>query len=335
MAVRRIPEVPKLVGTILAIELGIPAFLVYSTYTHGPAGWWPWLVVSGAAIAGISAFLPWCQFVPYFVLPVPALAMIAAAWHAGGGAGAGAAAAILLAAYALFRRWANRGYSRAPAIEISPPLALGLYFVAQGGGGSGVNHHFVHDSQRYALDVLRLNWAAMRAWGFFPRRLGLYAISGTPVLSPVDGVVTGVVDGLPDMEPLAQQDTEHIAGNHVVIARQGDAETYVGLAHLRAGSIRVRVGEKVLAGQPVGLVGNSGNTSEPHLHIHAKTGGEPGCMFDGQGVAIRIRGRLLMRNDLFRGRSPGRAAGAAARPDGEAAMQRNPGEAPQAAAPPR
>jgi hypothetical protein len=292
-----------MIVSVLSIEATIPAYLIYWTYIYTSTGWWLWLLLSTVTIAAIVAIMPWCQFIPYFARPIVPLAMIAAAGHARGPVSACACAAFLLAAWALIRSGLNRSSLRHQAIEISPPLASGVYFVAQGGGSSEVNHHFPVECQRFALDILRLNWLTMRAWGFFPRQLGRYAIYGTPVLSPVAGVVTAVVDGLPDMDPWVQQDADHIAGNHIVIQCAAGPDTFVGLAHLLAGSIQVRVGDTVSVGQPLARVGNSGNTTEPHLHIHAKMGGEPDCMLDGEGVPLRIHGRFLMRNDLFSGLS--------------------------------
>ena len=298
--VRRLLLVALMIVSILSMEALIPADVIDWTWTCSP-GWWLWLPLTTVVIAIIVVVLPWCQFIPYSVRPIVPLAMVAAAGHAGGPVGASVCAALLLAAWVLIRRWLNRGSLRQEAIEISPPFASGVYFVGQGGGSSDVNHHFLNESQRFALDILRLNWLTMRAWGFFPRQLGRYAIYGTQVLCPVAGVVTAVVDGLPDMDPLVQRDADDIAGNHIVIQCAARTDTFVGLAHLLAGSIQVRVGDAVSAGQPLARVGNSGNTTEPHLHIHAKTGGEPDCMLDGQGVPLHIRGRFLMRNDLFRG----------------------------------
>lgn len=57
------------------------------------------------------------------------------------------------------------------------------------------------------------------------------------------------------------------------------------------GSIQVKKGEKVDTNRIIGRVGNSGNTSEPHLHIHAER--------KGKGVPILFNGRFLIRNDLI------------------------------------
>jgi murein DD-endopeptidase MepM/ murein hydrolase activator NlpD len=86
-----------------------------------------------------------------------------------------------------------------------------------------------------------------------------------------DGVVVATLDTLPDQEPPNLPDpstitVENVLGNHVVLdIGHGLFATY---AHMMPGSVRVRVGQKVRAGTVLGLLGNSGNTSAPHLHFH-------------------------------------------------------------------
>ncbi len=112
-----------------------------------------------------------------------------------------------------------------------------------------------------------------------PERFFAY---GRPILSPADGVVVDVHDGEIDhvgrrsqltLVPYAlgqlarlRQGLGAIAGNYVTIAL-GDSGAFVALVHLRAGSIRVAVGEKVKTGQPVADCGNSGNSTQPHVHV--------------------------------------------------------------------
>jgi Peptidase family M23 len=105
---------------------------------------------------------------------------------------------------------------------------------------------------------------------------------GRPILAPAAGRIVSVHDGEADhvarrsqlaLVPYAltqagraRQGANALAGNHVIIELAGRRE-YVVLAHLRAGSIRVGAGESVLAGQELGDCGNSGNSTQPHLHI--------------------------------------------------------------------
>jgi len=64
-------------------------------------------------------------------------------------------------------------------------------------------------------------------------------------------------------------------------------------------SIKVREGDIVNKGEILGRFGNSGKTSQPHLHIHAERGGTPGEILNGSGVPITFNERFLVRNSLF------------------------------------
>jgi murein DD-endopeptidase MepM/ murein hydrolase activator NlpD len=63
----------------------------------------------------------------------------------------------------------------------------------------------------------------------------------------------------------------------------------------------VTPGTGVEEGDVLGQVGNSGTTSQPHLHLHAERGGTPNEILNGEGVPIELDGRFLVRNSLFRG----------------------------------
>jgi hypothetical protein len=174
-------------------------------------------------------------------------------------------------------------------VALAFPLSGGTFVVGQGGATAVINYHHPHPSQRYALDILGLGAWGTRARGLYPRDPKRYAIWGAEVVSPCDGVVTAAVDGLPDLWP-PERDPTHPPGNHVAIRTEN---VIVYLAHLQEGSVRVREGDRVRAGQPVGLVGNSGNTTEPHLHVHAE-------LASGAGAPMTFGGRFLARNDRVR-----------------------------------
>jgi murein DD-endopeptidase MepM/ murein hydrolase activator NlpD len=107
---------------------------------------------------------------------------------------------------------------------------------------------------------------------------------GAPILAPCAERVVIAHDGKPDHEARRSQLTllpymlsqlgrarggaPAIAGSHVVIAVATDGPV-IRLAHLRYGSIKVGVGDQVQAGEVVGACGNSGNSTQPHLHIQA------------------------------------------------------------------
>ncbi len=205
----------------------------------------------------------------------------------------------LFAAMSYTAAQALGGYTyKGDALKLAFPLRAGVYYVGGGGANRFINNHQAYPPQAYAIDVLRLNARGARARGINPGELNRYAIFGDPVFAPCGGAVLAATDGLPDVA-IGKRDTAHLAGNHVLLGCGG---AKVLLAHLLRGSVQVRTGEQVSTGQPLGRIGNSGNTSEPHLHIHAERGGTPAGILDGVGTPVVFDGRFLVRNSLVRGR---------------------------------
>ncbi len=100
------------------------------------------------------------------------------------------------------------------------------------------------------------------------------ARSGVNVLAPAAGVVLGVRDGEGDGAYLREGRAAlggRDCGNGVRIDHGGGWQSQ--LCHMRAGSMRVRQGERVSAGQALGLVGLSGFTQFPHVHLRLERGG--------------------------------------------------------------
>ncbi|RWR25694.1 M23 family metallopeptidase [Sinirhodobacter populi] len=142
----------------------------------------------------------------------------------------------------------------------------GGWFVYWGGRDIEDNYHAVDVGQRFAVDLLVMRDGQSHSGD--PSRLESYHCWGRAILAPAEGVVMRAVDGLQD-QAIGATDPANPAGNYVVI--DFGNEEYGFLAHLRQGSVRVAKGDVVTAGQEIGLCGNSGNTSEPHLHFHMQT----------------------------------------------------------------
>lgn len=192
--------------------------------------------------------------------------------------------------------FARLGYAPLePGVRLEFPLREGIYYVGQGGNSPFINYHNVHPSQKHALDIVAIDRWGRRSTGWYPADPDKYVIFGKPVHSPCDGTVTKAVDGFPDLSP-PDSDPSNPPGNHVVIHCHG---VNVLLAHLKQGSVAVETGEAVEAGAVVGAVGNSGNTTEPHLHIHAVHSEAPDAI-SGTAVPIFFDGRYLVRNALVR-----------------------------------
>lgn len=189
-------------------------------------------------------------------------------------------------------------------IDLVFPMASGIYLVANGGATESVNSHFLtlypkterqrnYRGQSFGVDLVKVDRMGLRALGWRPRDPRKYEIFGEPVYAPCVGKVVSAVDGRPDMS-VPERDTTLLEGNHVFLDCGGFG---VLLAHFRNGSIGVAVGDEVFVGQRIAEVGNSGQSTEPHLHIHAQTLSEAGPLLSGEPLFITLNGRFAVRND--------------------------------------
>lgn len=199
--------------------------------------------------------------------------------HLAGGVAVFAAAVGLVTA-ARLHRW------RAP---LSRPLRFpleGTWYVVQGGGRM-LNHHARIPEQRGALDLVALGPLGTRTRR--GRDLDAYAAYGRPVHAPCDGRVISAATTVQDQKP-GEIRYQPPYGNHVFL---DTGREIIKLAHLRPGSVTVAKGDIVRTGQLLGEIGNTGNTTEPHLHIHAERDGL-GLDLEFTGVPARLyRGRLI------------------------------------------
>ena len=138
----------------------------------------------------------------------------------------------------------------------------------------------LYNSQRFAVDFMRLDSDGRLVEGDASKNSN-FAGYGAPVMAAGDGVVVSTLDEMEDNEPGALPDpslfTElgiaSVDGNHVVIDHGNGLYSFY--AHLQKGSIEVKVGNRVQAGGELGLLGNTGNSSAPHLHFHITNGPSP------------------------------------------------------------
>jgi murein DD-endopeptidase MepM/ murein hydrolase activator NlpD len=162
--------------------------------------------------------------------------------------------------------------------ESEPPLARsdialslpfhGRWTVVWGGERPESNHHLGSPSQRRAADLVVTDGNDKTFHGDGTRNED-YLAYGADIVAAADGVVTTVVDGVPDNAPGAMNPT--FAVGNMVIVRHSPSLFSV-YAHLQPGSARVKVGASVKRGAVLGRCGNSGNSSEPHLHFQLEDG---------------------------------------------------------------
>jgi murein DD-endopeptidase MepM/ murein hydrolase activator NlpD len=132
-------------------------------------------------------------------------------------------------------------------------------------------------AQRFAIDWVRMN-ADGRTFSGDPNDNKNYRAYGSEALAVADGTITEVKDGIPENIPGENSravpiSLETIAGNHIIL--DIGPGRYALYAHLQPGSLKVKLGDHVKRGQVLGLVGNSGNSTEPHLHFHVTNGNSP------------------------------------------------------------
>ncbi|KZB89807.1 M23 family metallopeptidase [Priestia flexa] len=155
------------------------------------------------------------------------------------------------------------------------------WFVLWGGTNALLNYHYLIISQRYAYDlVIHRDESTYKEYG---DELEDYYAFNQKVVAPAEGKVVAVVDGLKD-NPIGDVDTEHPAGNYVIIDH-GNSE-YSLLAHFKQGSILVKEGDLVYEGKWIGSCGNSGNSTEPHIHFQVMNGHN---LFTSESLQIQFK----------------------------------------------
>lgn len=169
----------------------------------------------------------------------------------------------------------------------------GEWFVVWGGRTLETNYHAANREQRFAIDALIVREGQTHAGE--AGVLENYYCWDEPILSPGDGTIAAVVSNLPD-NPIGTTDAANPAGNHVVI-ELGNSE-FAFLGHMQQDSIGLKVGDVVSTGEELGRCGNSGNTSEPHLHLHLQTTVE---LSEGEGLPAFFAGYTADGKPVERG----------------------------------
>ncbi len=186
---------------------------------------------------------------------------------------------------------------KAEKAALSFPLKRDQYFILQGGKGLPANFfHYSYRGAVYAIDIVQLDKWGRRSGKIFSSRLNDYHIFNDTVYSPCSGVIRQARDENPDNIP---PDRTRGPSNTNSVLIEADS-FYVFMAHLKYKGVFVQTGEQVRPGQPVGLVGNSGFTLEPHLHIqaHKRTGKD--AWYREEPLLIEFDGRSYLLFEVIR-----------------------------------
>ena len=186
--------------------------------------------------------------------------------------------------------------SREKPLVLGPPVAPGTWLASEG-CCTNITHHrnglapvngLLGVPQRFAIDFFLLD-DQHRTWIGERTDVHSYLSYGKPAIAASDGTVVVASDGRPDQRPPHSPPPPPIAdtvGNHVIIKvnesevddahnafgdQPGRISRYLLYAHLKPDSIAVHVGQRVHRGDLVGLIGNSGFSSTPHLHFQVLT----------------------------------------------------------------
>jgi len=139
-----------------------------------------------------------------------------------------------------------------------------MWLTGWGGDTKKLNHHHDNLAQIYAFDFVMIN-NNKNTFKNDGKNNEDYFCFESQILAAAKGEVVQVVEGVDDNEP-RYLNGYWVAGNTVIIKHSKKLFSF--LAHFKQNSIKVKVGDKVKTGDLLGLCGNSGRSSEPHLHFH-------------------------------------------------------------------
>jgi hypothetical protein len=186
---------------------------------------------------------------------------------------------------------ARTAVSPDPPTAIGPPLRGGRWVAVGGAEGPhrraflAVNGH-LRLAQRFAVDFSALLDASGRTHSGDASENSSYFNYRQPLIAVAGGKVVEAVDGIPDQVPnenvpvpLAEAD-----GNHVILRLARGV--FAGYAHLAPSTVRVERSDHVRAGQTLGRLGNSGNSTGPHLHFQLM---DRAAFTDADGLPFVLR----------------------------------------------
>lgn len=192
-----------------------------------------------------------------------------------------------------------RMHVAAPVLVAFQPPVRGRVLVTESGADLDGNHHVQPSvpNQRYAYDLIGVD-AEGRAHLDEGDRVEEWIGWGMPVVASAAGEVVGMVDGARDLAiGETPAEGEHAYGNRAILRH--DDGSYTVYAHLQRGSVHGDLlGTRVAAGAELGVVGNSGNSTGPHLHVQRQVG-SPDTFGTATGAELAWTGARLVGSYQF------------------------------------
>ncbi len=181
-------------------------------------------------------------------------------------------------------------------LKMEFPFKSEKYLITDGGDGyfsalinyhyksSAHNQHGTQSSMRYAVDIVKMGSCSRtisRLIAF--SKNSDYIIYHETIISPIEGIVVKVQDGVINNKPFpGKGKLPYNLGNYVVIKNQ---DYYVIMGHMEKESILIKEGDYIHSGDIIGLIGNSGLTPRPHLHLQVSKC-KDGNYWSAEGVPV-------------------------------------------------
>lgn len=161
------------------------------------------------------------------------------------------------------------------------------WFVYWGGDNELFNYHYPLETQRYAYDFIKINKDSGMSYIDDGMRCEHYYAYGTQVYAPLNGVVVDIENNIKDNR-IGQTNQKQPLGNYVVIKHSTNEFSLIG--HLKQHSVKVNIGDEITDNDMIGLCGNSGNSSEPHVHFQVSN--QP-SLIEGQSLKINFKNNRM------------------------------------------
>ncbi len=163
------------------------------------------------------------------------------------------------------------------------------FFIGWGGRTIEQNYHAEYREQRFAIDIVQMiNGNTHTGSG---NNNSDYYCFGKTLISPGEGTIIELLNSVDDNIP-GSVNSKQPAGNYIIIEHYNKEYSFIG--HLKKNSIIVNVGDKVTQGQELAKIGNSGQSSEPHIHYHMQNTSNP---LKGDGLPTQFLN--YYSNDIF------------------------------------